>query len=249
MVKEDSTTRGISIMEQRPLYQPTVVPMFVVLGMLDEYLGRTIMEGGEVVETFYPHERALVDQFTEHLRKASKTYEIAADIHLDEGPHGHISVRSRALTHMVDAFYLGDLSDLAHGELPHRQECIRWTGSAARAGEKEFRRTLSASLDRRAFPAMVGGFRFRPEQADPRFSYLLGVYHRYGKATGFRFANSCEKAALVVSFLIELGCEQITHRMFFKGVPGTNVIEFEPTDDLRLFFGIEDGGSNKPPME
>ena len=42
---------------------PIIEPQFVVLGMIDEYLGRRAVEHGRIVERFYPPERPLADLF------------------------------------------------------------------------------------------------------------------------------------------------------------------------------------------
>jgi hypothetical protein len=39
-------------------YVPKVIPTYVALGFFDEYAGRKLVEGGEIVEAFYARERA-----------------------------------------------------------------------------------------------------------------------------------------------------------------------------------------------
>jgi hypothetical protein len=44
-------------------YVPNIIPTYVALGFLDEYVGRGWIVGSETVERFYPGERQLVPRF------------------------------------------------------------------------------------------------------------------------------------------------------------------------------------------
>jgi hypothetical protein len=77
-----------------------------------------------------------------------------------------------------------------------------------------------------------------PEQYNPRFSFLLGAYQRYGSGTTFTFANSSGKADLIRTLLCDVGCEYVGWKGWFRGAPTRYIVEFEPIEDLRILFGL-----------
>lgn len=61
-------------------YTPSIHPMYVVLGMLNEYMGRQDVNGKDYIENFYPKENTIVDIFIENLNKLSEVENINSKI-------------------------------------------------------------------------------------------------------------------------------------------------------------------------
>src|SRR5215475_8638684 len=92
-------------------YAPSVIPTYVALGFLDEYLGRGIVEGGEQVESFYPNERAHTEHFISVLEDVIREKNIVTNIQQVVRPQGHISVISRELTGWLNSLYRPSFDD------------------------------------------------------------------------------------------------------------------------------------------
>ena len=68
------------------------------------------------------------------------------------------------------------------------------------------------------------------------FSYLLGLYSRYGTHNTITLANAGQKADLAFYLLRVVGCERVqwTSR---DTIPVMNKIDFEPNEELLAFLG------------
>jgi hypothetical protein len=78
-----------------------------------------------------------------------------------------------------------------------------------------------------------------------KISYLIGVYQRYGKrmknSYSITLINSRDKYEFTLSILKNMGCT-ITKSKIYEGVPGTEIIEFKPTENLELYLNQLNNG-------
>jgi hypothetical protein len=95
-------------------YVPKVIPTYVALGFLEEYAGRELVEGGEIVETLFPSERQHVRGFVSILQNIAGEQNIATHIRQEVQPSGHIAIISRELTVYLDSLYLPMLDDASN---------------------------------------------------------------------------------------------------------------------------------------
>lgn len=85
---------------------PIIEPQFVVLGMIDEYLGRRAVEHGSIVERFYPHERPLADLFAKYLILCGTSLHIdSAEVSVVQTETGHSHVESKRMNAYINALY------------------------------------------------------------------------------------------------------------------------------------------------
>lgn len=200
-------------------YHPTVSTVFVILGYLDEYWGRQLIDVGDKIEHFYPEEVAAANSFERLLNVLRDERRLTTNIERRIDSQGHITFYSQEITALVDSYYElyydGQTYGLANGK-PQRFAFLSY----------QVFKTLSS-------------VRLESGDYDERFSYLLGAYQRYGTDTTMRFANATPKAELVARLLREVSCEYVAWKFWQKGAPFINEIEFEPTDDLIDFFGLQ----------
>jgi len=192
---------------------PTPVQtLFFILGCLDEYLGRCIIEDGDQVERFYASEKDAANTFHAHLVRLAHERQLDPDLEIKvEEDSGGISFHSRALTALIDSCYSFDFST-----------------SAYRASDTEPTR-VEAFISRDVF-----------ERGDRRakLSFLAGAYVRYGEGSLFRFANAEHKAELIRDLLNEFGCSQVelVHTNPGGYVPWIFEVRFEPSPELSPWF-------------
>jgi hypothetical protein len=215
------SAQSIVVLDKRTPYNPTIDTAFAILGFLDEYLGRQIVEGDEIVEHFYPDEVAAAEAFQNLLHLLQQERGLTTPIERVVGNQGHIYFVSRELTSLVNSYYTANL------EIDH-------TSTRLNKGPFLF---VSNQLPYKAFKPVSGAW-LKPEEYNPRFSFLLGAYQRYGSENAYTFSNSTGKADLVHTLLCEIGCDYVGWKSWLKGVPIRNVVEFEPTEDLCMLFGL-----------
>jgi hypothetical protein len=204
-------------------YVPRIDPTYAALGFLDEYLGRSAVEGGEVVEQFFPGERDIVPLFTTFLQQIASESGVKTEIRQEIGPQGHISVISPELRARLDALYQPDftnagyLTDLNGRKWRNVTVCVH----AGMFPEFPFRRA-----------------KYKPEVVDCRFSFLHGCYARYGKGGLYELANATHKAELINQFLEQLGATWIEWSWTVLTVPRVNRIRFGPDPILIRALGL-----------
>lgn len=76
---------------------------FEILGMLDEYMGRTLEE--DFVERFYPSERRAASRFRDLLRELCVSEKISPDWRRIRGPEGHIYFESATIAATLNSHY------------------------------------------------------------------------------------------------------------------------------------------------
>ena len=184
-------------------YLPTLQPKYVLLGMLDDYLGRSPSLSQSTVETFYPKERRVAEIFMSYLCAAGLN--AGGEPNLQVHDTGHVDVLCAYAREQIDHHYVPD--------------------------PKMFRPSLK--LSRAIFPEISRG-QYRPDEVDPRFSYLYGVYLRYGSQEPFsvRLANSVHRVELIKEFLVDLNAKWASHKFTIRTAPVCNDIAFEPDEVL-----------------
>ncbi|MBI3438062.1 MAG: hypothetical protein HY054_05325 [Proteobacteria bacterium] len=153
-----------------------------------------------------PYEGSLVERFYPAERKAVVLFlryltASGAAATADALTSGHIEVHSPQAKRRLDAFY----------EIEPQMFC-----PALRLREGVF-----PTMTRRQYDA---------SEVDPRFSYLYGVYLRYGLSEpfGYRLANSVQRVELIKSFLADLDAEWVSHKYTLRTAPTCNELTFEP---------------------
>jgi hypothetical protein len=190
----------------------TVDPLYFVLGCLDEYGGRCIVDGGEKVEHFYASERNVANIFQSYLIALAAEHELDRSIETRIDDSGAIEFYSRALTALIDSRYTFDFS--ASGYVTE--------GSQPRRADAYVRREMFKPGDRRA-----------------RLSFLSGASARFGEGPTFRFANARHKAELVLDLLQELGCRKVEAVHANPGyVPSVLEVRFELSHELRAWLSM-----------
>jgi hypothetical protein len=79
--------------------------LFVVLGILDEYMGHPYNPDDDVVERFYPAEGELAEQFSAWLVRLAAERGIATTVRTENTESGHISIHSRELAELISNCY------------------------------------------------------------------------------------------------------------------------------------------------
>jgi len=202
-------------------YVPRADPTYVALGFLDEYWGRTVVKGGETVETFYPDEKNRVPRFVATLEAIAKEGNITTEIRQEIGPQGHIAVISRELTAHLDKLYA-----------PNFDGARNFTDVDGRK-----RRAIRIGIGVEMFPELRSR-QYKPEEVDCRFSYLLGCHIRYGKDNSFKLANAAHKVKLVIELLECLGASWIKWSWTIRTAPIGHRIEFGPDAVLTRLLGL-----------
>ena len=202
-------------------FVPTLDPAFVVLGMINEYMGRQAIEGGNAVECFYVDERPVADLFATYLLQYAQQLGIdSPDVSVTQAATGHSCVESRRMNDAVNALYRFEYSDdrvitMLDGQ---RLRCAHVT------------------LCIEDFPKKRSML-YEPEAMNARFSYLYGVLLRYGRDDGvICMANASEKVKLVQQILVDLDVHWISHRYSVGGAPCCHEVSFEPRPRLVDFL-------------
>jgi hypothetical protein len=196
---------------------------FFVLGMLDEYQGRRIVEDEEVVERFYCHETSVAGVFRDAIVKLAKEQGLEPSVRSETTQGCLISYRSKPIAERLNSCYQYQASSdfVAQGS----DGTYRWTASASLGLHLFLRsdRNLERGVD---LPDEV----FHRRRA---LAYVAGAWTRYGHGADFVFANAQDKARLVAQLLTSLGCRAVRIESTFGVIPQTNVVKFEPTGELR----------------
>jgi hypothetical protein len=204
------------------LTSPKDETVFFVLGGLDEYLGRAIVEDGDVVERFYCNEASTAATFRRHLAKMATEQEIAPAIREDIVQQCLISFHSKAIADRVNS-------------------CYRYQTSSdvmSPGADGFYRRTATASLKLELFMRNRSGEIRGDGLPDEIFyrrralAYLAGAWMRYGRGTSFGFANAGEKATLVAQLLTHVGARNVRLETTFGQIPQGNAVHFQPTAEI-----------------
>jgi hypothetical protein len=211
----------IQALKKLPLYTPTIHSDFVILGFLDEYLGRRVFEQADSIEHFYPKETDAANRFEGYLYRIKEEQGLTTDIVRKVDSQGHITFHSPEMAALVNSFYGADLQYDRTLTIPDQEKMLRY--------EMRF---LSYDTFEQLQSASLG------PSYDTRFSFLLGAYLRYGKEKSLTFANATPKAELVAKLLMDVYCDYVGWKFWQNAVPCLNIVEFEPTDELIHLFGL-----------
>ena len=219
-VAESDTSSGVCAFDLSDDKEQTV---FFLLGFLDEYLGRYVVEGDDRVERFYATEAAKAEVFRQYLARLANQQKLDATIL--EGREGSgIVFHSKPLADGLNSCY----------QLPFT------SGRMAPGADGTYRRTATATLDLSLF--MKTGKVTRHDQpglSDEVFrrsralAYVAGAWMRYGRVPDFAFANSRHKAELIAQLLVNLGCVKVSVEEIFGFVPHATYVHFRPTDEVK----------------
>jgi hypothetical protein len=99
LVTPAATTETADISEQKGRN------IFFLLGTLDEYMGRDITDGGELVEMFYPFEHLLAYIFLAYLKQVNREQNINCEIRIEKIDQGHFRIISQEMNRLLNSFY------------------------------------------------------------------------------------------------------------------------------------------------
>lgn len=204
-------------------FVPVLDPRFVVLGMLHEHFGRRIVEGGNTVESFFVDESPIAKVFAKYLTLHAHSLGVdPTGISVVHEQTGHARVESSTMNAQVNALYRFEFE-------PDRFI----TGLDGLT-----RRCTSATLGIDDFPRK-GSRLYTSSEMNPRFSYLYGVFLRFGgDGMAVEIANAGEKVELIKRLLEELDVEWIEHRYSVQGAPTCHRIAFGADERLAAFLQL-----------
>jgi hypothetical protein len=200
--------------------------VFFVLGALDEYLGRHIVEDGDVVEHFYCNERDTAATFRRQVAKLAGDQGIDPHVREESGQECRVIFHSKAVADRLNSCYSYSAR----------------TGALIRGDDGRMRRFAEASLGIKLFEKEGSGSTTEAGWPDSLFhrrralAYLAGAWMRYHRDKDFVLANSQSKAALVAELLNRLGCHQIRIETTIGLIPQANIVHFEPTDEVNRWL-------------
>ncbi len=183
---------------------------FFVLGFLDEYLGRRIVENSDLVEWFFCSEAAVADTFEAALLR------LAADQHLEPrlertirqaGEACRIQFRSPTLSKGINSLY-----------------AYRF-GSGIQSQGEDGRYHRTAAL--RVTDGMI-----RPYGREAQLAFLAGAFARRSRDGEFFLINAEHKAELIGRLLTGLGCSDVWVRSTEGLIPRTTLVSFVPTAEV-----------------
>jgi hypothetical protein len=200
--------------------------VFVVLGLLDEYLGRGFLEDDDRVERFYCDEHDKAALFRRLIVRLAQEQGLDPTIR-DETIQGClIAYHSKAIADRLNSCYSYQMT----------------SGTIAPGADGTYRRTATASLGDSLFLRSGLGAGRGNGLADEAFhrrralAYLAGAWNRYGRGADFGFANSHDKAALIAELLSHLGCQGVRLETITGGAPNANIVHFEPTAEVKTWL-------------
>jgi hypothetical protein len=191
--------------------------VFLVLGMLDEYLGRQFVEDDDRVERFYPHEQQVAEVFQRLLVKLAKEQGLQEEARKEVVAGGLVFFYSRQIADRLNSCYTYQLS----------------TGSMVPGSDGKYKRAASGSLQMSLFMKSA-----RERASDELLSrrralaYITGAWLRYGRGSDLVFANAHDKAMLIAQLLTMLGCRNVRLESTFGQIPQTNTVRFDPSEEL-----------------
>ncbi|MCU0534362.1 MAG: hypothetical protein MUD14_10765 [Hydrococcus sp. Prado102] len=191
---------------------PSSHTIYAVLGFLNEYIGRTIAQNGDLVEHFWVNETKKADIFEKYLMCLVDEYCLQTSVRR-EMSEGHTYFLSAEITELINSFYL-----------KHNLTGTDSNGNPAYTTGQGFFQQNTGRISADVFPS---------EDREAKLSYLIGVHQRYGEENMFLFANAYHKAQLVYQLLQELGSPSVV--LVYADpdrAPSPFRVAFEPTAEL-----------------
>ena len=91
------------------IHEPTLKSKYVVLGMLEEYMGRKIIDQqGDCVDDFFVNEAAPAHLMRKYLELMCQEVALDASVELVEMEGGHFTIASAKLAKYIDNLYPQD---------------------------------------------------------------------------------------------------------------------------------------------
>jgi hypothetical protein len=204
-----------------PIQKPATI--YAVLGFLNEYAGRQVVEGSDLVESFYANEKGKPEIFENYLKLLVEEYQLHTTIRREtwgDALETGNSFYSVELTRLIDSYYL------VHGLTGKKPD-----GTPAYTKSKG---VFSKHVGR------ISDAIFPENDREARLSFLIGAHQRFGQQNSFRFANAWQKMQLVIQLLKEMDCPNVViiypHP---EKIPAVSQVAFEPTPELIDRFGLE----------
>jgi hypothetical protein len=186
--------------------------VFFVLGSLEEYLGRNIREGDDLIERFYCDENAKADVFAALLRQVASEQGLRAEVRVESFQECLREVRSRPLADALNRLYRFQFT--SHLRQPDRKGNYHRTARAYVSAE------------------MLSG-----RGQDAKLAYLVGAYWRFGADGVFRFPNARHKAEVVAGLLREFGASGVSLSSKEGMIPRVWTLSFTPSRALAEALG------------
>jgi hypothetical protein len=197
--------------------------VFFVLGMLNEYNGRSLMEDGDRVETFYCNEAGKAQLFRRYIGKLAQEQDLDPTVREETIQKCLVVYYSRPIADRLNSCYRYKMTDQVMAHAP--DGTYRRTANPSFAGAGLFARGSGRVVSKNGL-SDEAYFRRRA------LAYLAGAWARYGRGGDFVFANAREKATLVSGLLLNLGCNNIRIEATVGTIPQANFVHFEPTGEV-----------------
>lgn len=201
---------------------PEIKAIYFILGCLDEYMGRAIIEkGADDVERFYSSEVQASQVFEKYLKLLVAEESINTTIRKEISEGGHISFHSPELYERINSMY------------PHS-----FFNSPTMVRPRNKPDGPYVSL----VHAFVSMNLFKGQDKTAKLSFLAGAYARYGHQIGdnkfeFRTANAWHKINLIGELLKELGCSNVAHETSDRRAkPVSHTLKFTASPEIKKLF-------------
>ncbi|HXE96179.1 MAG TPA: hypothetical protein VN642_07230 [Dongiaceae bacterium] len=201
---------------------PGVKTIFFILGCLDEYMGRAIIEkDADGVSSFYSSEVQASQVFEKYLRLLVAEESIHTEIRKEISEGGHISFHSPELYQRINSMYRYSFDNSHTMIKPHKNP----NGPYVRMVE-----------------AFISMDVFQGQDKTAKLPYLAGAYARYGhhfddNNFALRTANAGHKISLIAELLKELDCKDVTHEKSDpKLIPMTHTLKFTASTEIKKLF-------------
>jgi hypothetical protein len=200
---------------------------FFVLGFLDEYLGRNIVEDDDQVERLYAGESKPAEVLRRQLQKLAAEQGLDPAIREETDASGRALFRSKPLADRINSCYRYQMTN-ATAVQGRDGSYVRMTQAPLR---------IDLFMTGRGGAVRGGGLPDEIFHRHRALAYLAGAWTRYRHGDDFMFANSKEKATLIAQLLTNLGCHRVSLESTFGYIPGSNTVRFVPNDELREWLG------------
>lgn len=200
--------------------------VFTVLGALEEYNGRQIVEHASHIERFYCNEPGVSRWFRDLLSRLADEQGINSGIRTETYQDCLTSYVSPPIAKRLNSCYRYTFT---------ADSAVVWPyGTSMILGRMTWG-TLSIDLFLRG-PEPIDNERALPDSVFYRqraVAYVAGAWARYRYGPEFRFANSQAKVQLLARLLTYLGCLNVRVQSDSGLIPQTHWIAFEPPEEIK----------------
>jgi hypothetical protein len=195
---------------------PSSHTIYAVLGFLEEYIGRTVAQNGDLIEHFWVNETKKADIFEKYLMRLVDEYYLQTSLRREMSDE-HTYFLSAEITGLINSFYL-----------KHYLTGTDSNGNPAYTTGQGFFQQNTGRISADVFPS---------GDREAKLSYLIGAHQRYGEENMFLFVNAYHKAQLVYRLLQELKSPNVV--IVYPDpdrAPCALRVAFEPTEELIARF-------------